>query len=309
MSSDIILVTDYLRNDLDGVACIYSYSEFLQRKGVNAIGATFTKPHREAQFVIDSFKIKKLGDADKIIGTCDGVILVDASDVKGISPKIAPSRVIEIIDHRKMNEAEKFPNAKVQIEFVGSAATLIAEKFYKSRIPISKESAILLALAIVSNTINFKAGVTTERDKRMYKWLGPKAKIPKNFAHKMFVHKSKFNKPLKNIIEEDFASLRLGNKEFGIAQLEIVGVEKFVNNNLENIRKILFGIKKKKSQDFIFLTCIDVEKGFNIFVTIDEKTEKLISSTFRVKFVEGVAKRPGVIMRKEITPLIKGALL
>lgn len=299
------LVTCYLRNDLDGVACVYAYSEFLKKNKIDAIGAIFGKPHREAKFVMDRFKIKNLQKADKFVNSNEGIILVDASDIRGISPKIDPSKVIELIDHRKMNEVEKFPNAKPQIEFVGAAATLIAEKFYKNKIPISKESSRLLITAIVSNTINFKASNCTERDVKMYKWLSKQVKVPKSFYHKMFVHKSKFTKPLKKIFDEDFSSIMLNGKNFGIAQLEILNADKFVKNNLNNIKKVLSQIKKEKSQDLIFLTCIDTEKGFNIFVTIDENTENLLASTFDVKFSNGVAKRPGVIMRKEITPLIK----
>jgi len=299
----MILVTCYTRNDLDGAACVYAYAEFLQKKGINAVGAIFGKPHREAQFVMDSFKIKKFPDASKVLGS-QKIILVDASDVYGISPKINTKNVIEIIDHRKFNTIDKFPNAKAQIELVGAAATLIAEKFYNEKIPISKESALFLISAIISNTINFK-GITTEKDKKMYKWLSKQAKMPKNFVHKMFLHKSKFNKSLKKIIEDDFSDLVLNGKNFGIAQLEIVNAEKFMKDNMTEIRKILGEIKKERAQDLIFLTCIDIEKGFNIFVTIDRETEDLISSTLNIKFVNGTTRRKGIIMRKQITPMIK----
>lgn|SRR3989338_8469878 len=59
----MILVTDYLRNDIDGVACIYAYSEFLNKKGIDAAGTIFGKPHSESQFVIDKLKLKMLGCA------------------------------------------------------------------------------------------------------------------------------------------------------------------------------------------------------------------------------------------------------
>ena len=71
---------------------------------------------------------------------------------------------IEVVDHRAVNEADKFQNAKIQIEMVGSAATLIAEKFLHATTSTSPESAALLYSAIISNTINFQANVTTDRD-------------------------------------------------------------------------------------------------------------------------------------------------
>ena len=54
---------------------------------------------------------------------------------------------------------------------------------------------------------------------------------------------------------------------------------------------------------------IEMEKGFNIFVTIDKETENLIAPILNVKFVNGTAKRKGIIMRKQITPMIKERMI
>lgn len=297
----MILVTDYMRNDLDGVACVYAYSEFLKKKGVDAVGGIFGKPHAESRFVMDKFGIK-IANAEKLIASSESIILVDASDLRGISPKIEPGKVIEIIDHRKLHDADKFPHAKVQIELVGSAATLIAEKFRQEKIPISRQSAAILACAIVSNTVNFKAGVTTMRDKAAFKWLNSKAKVSERFIHRMFVHKSQFN--LRKELISGFASFTFGNSNIGMAQLEIVDAESFVRKNHAGIKKFLEQMKKSKDLDHVFLTCIDVEKVVNIFLSISADTERLISPILKIRFENGTAKRRGVIMRKEITPLL-----
>ncbi len=130
VSRDELLITAYENPDLDGFACAFAYSEFLTKQGFDSVAAVFGKPHREVQFVIKKFNIHGLADASKLVGNASGIVLVDASDVSGLSDKIDPTKVVEIVDHRKVNEAQRFPNAKVQIEFVGAAATLIAEKFH-----------------------------------------------------------------------------------------------------------------------------------------------------------------------------------
>jgi nanoRNase/pAp phosphatase (c-di-AMP/oligoRNAs hydrolase) len=58
-----------------------------------------------------------------------------------------------VIDHRKFHHADEFINAKQNIELVGSASTLIAEKFSQNSITPSREVAVCLYAAIVSNTI------------------------------------------------------------------------------------------------------------------------------------------------------------
>ncbi|MFZ3077735.1 MAG: DHHA2 domain-containing protein [Candidatus Aenigmatarchaeota archaeon] len=298
-----IIITSYDTMDLDGSSCVFAYAELLRKQGKDATAAIFETLKKEAEFVFRKFNIPPLEDANKIVKDSD-VILVDASDLK-ISSKIKPEQVVEIIDHRKIHEAHKFPNAKVQIELVGAAATMVAEKFYNSKFEPSKESAILLYSAIVSNTINFQANVTSERDRKMADWLKSRVSLPKDYTHELFAAKSEFDKPLKEIFMEYFSSPVFGKMKFGIVQLEIVDVEEFVSENMKQIEETLSEIKEEQKVDKTFLTCIDVEKGFNIFVAFDADVRKIIEEVLEVKFAGNAAKRNGIIMRKEIVPLLK----
>lgn len=300
-----LLIIPYTNPDLDGTACAYSYAEFLQKQGKNAVAAIFGTPHREALFVLQKFNIPTVKNANHEINYADEIIIVDASTLPGLSNKIPLNKVIEIIDHRKINEAHKFSNANIQIESVGAAATLVAEKFFNIKTVISKEAAALLFSAIVSNTINFKAHVTTERDRQMARWLKEKFACPLNYIHEMFYYKSKIEKPLKEIILDDFAIFNLGRCSLGIAQLEIINTDELIKGKIKEIKKILKELKKEKTLDLIFLTCIDLEKSYNKFVLIDEKTKKLAELALDIQFTNGVAERNGILMRKEIVPLIK----
>jgi manganese-dependent inorganic pyrophosphatase len=297
-----MIVTAYENPDVDGTACAYAYAEFLNKQGTEALAVVFGVPHREAQFVMKEFKIEGFAKGEEHLA--EKVVLVDASDLRGLSDKLAPNQVIEIIDHRKIHEAEKFPNAKSQIELVGSAATLIAEKFKAASIEPSEEAAALLFSAIVSNTINFQAKVTTDRDQEMAEWLQSFVEIPDDYVHRMFADKSAFTKNLKETMEDDYAMFDFG-KQVGIAQLEIVDVDNFIDKNKEEIQEALKTLKKEKEMKLCFLTTIDLEKGFNIFVTIDDETEQILSQVLQISFDERKAKREGIIMRKEIIPLLK----
>lgn len=303
-----LLVTSYTNPDLDGVACTLGYAEFLQKNGKGSIAAIFGNPHREARFVLRKFNIPDLPDADKIIDEVDGIIIVDTSNLRSLSTKIDPQKVIEVIDHRKVHEAHEFPNAKIQIELVGSAATLIAEKFYNTNAPISMESAALLYSAIVSNTINFQAKVTTERDRKMADWLKDKYAIPDNYVRNMFLDKSHFTKPLKETMADDFVVFHINGRSLGIAQLEIVDVDEFIRANHDAIIGTLTEFKAEKSLDLVFLTCIDVEKAFNQIVVIDNETKELIDRALSIEVKGDVGRTNGIFMRKEIVPLIKGVL-
>ncbi|MBL7169931.1 MAG: DHH family phosphoesterase [Candidatus Aenigmarchaeota archaeon] len=304
---DKILVTSYCNPDLDGTACMVAYSELLKKQGKNAVCGYFGNLHEETIYVLREFNIPKPPKGDKLIEECGKIILVDASNPIVLDSKIDPKKVVEIIDHRKKHRVENFPNAKGQIELVGAAATLITEKYIESKVPIDRESAILLYGAIVSNTLNFKSNTMTERDGKAADWLRQFIDIPDSFARDMFLAKSNFGgKNIKEILIQDRKTVGKDAKvRFSIFQLEVVDLEKIIENNKKEILDFLKEEKDRQQLDYTFLTGIDLEKGFNIFAAVDEETKDLLEKSLEIKFIDNIAKREGLLMRKEIIPIIE----
>ncbi len=308
MNPTEILVTSYMSPDLDGFACAYAYTEFLNKQNQRAILGISGEPHEEAKFLLKQYNIpfvpQSFNPADFA-----RIILVDASDLQGIDPRINPDQVIEVIDHRKVNEMEAFKNAKVQVEMVGSAATLIAEKFIGGKVVMSRDAAVLLYGAIVSNTLNFKANITTDRDRNVAAWLAAFIHPPADFVMAMFAAKSNVTKEnLSEAIDHDFASFDL-SKRVGVGQLEMIGAEEFVAQLKPDILGKLEFLKQTENFDLIFLSVVDLEKGQNIFITADQSSQELLTSIFGFQFTDNAAIRPGLILRKEIMPLIKEKLV
>lgn len=303
-----VLITCYVNPDLDGVAGAIGYAEFLSKTGKTCEAGIIGELHDEPKYMLDRFGFpypQSIPNADNY----DEVILVDASDLNGLEGKIAPEKVIEIIDHRKVHEADKFQNAKVQIEFVGAATTLIAEKFMQNNIPISKESATLIYGAIISNTLNFKGTVTTDRDKKAAEWLNQVAQLHQSFARELFVAKSDLSgAKLAERIESDFAWFTMGSKKVGIAQIEMIGATKLIDERGSEITQTLDKIKSEMNLDFVFQNTIELEEPKNLFVTDNEPTKALLKKVLNAKFSGIVATRPNLIMRKQIVPLLKEEL-
>ncbi len=300
-----ILVTAYKSPDLDGSGGAYAYAELLNASGKSATAVIFGHLRREAQFAFDKIGAM-IPSGEDLIDETSNVILVDSCEIKGIADTINPEQVVEVMDHRSVNEAKKeFPNAKIQIELVGSCATLIVEKFIESKIVPTEKSATLLFLAIVSNTINFKNKVTTKRDVEAASYLKELYPIDGNLIHEMFAHQSNLRGPLKEIFHRDKWSNKILGKVFSIYQFEIVDVDNFIENNLEEIKEALVEVQNEGKFDFVFLTCVDLEKAENTFVVPDDKTGRLIGEILNVEFVDNISHYPEIIMRKEIMPKIK----
>src|SRR3989344_8775262 len=191
--------------------------------------------HAEAAYLIDRFGIEDV--VHDPAGPFDSFSLVDASDMAGMPSAIREEDVMEIIDHREVHRADElFPNAKIHIERVGSAATLIAEKYRSSEYSIDPHSGILLFGAIYSNTLNFQASITTERDKAAADWLRTQVAVPTSLVDEMFAAKTRsISENLREALAIDAKQFTIGKYRIGIAQLEILGLQKLADARLNDI--------------------------------------------------------------------------
>ena len=304
-----ILITAKISPDLDGLACAFAYAKLLNKidKDNKYVAGVYGEAHIEARYLIERFNIKEglvLNPEIKF----DKFILVDASDLKGMPEIIRAEDVIEVIDHRKTHRAnELFPNAKIQVEKVGAAATLIFEKYIEHGLNLDKNSVYLLLGAIYSNTLNFLSDIVSVRDKEAaHSLINNGVKIPADLIEKMFSFKSDY---IKNNLEKsilgDFKDFDNG---LGIAQLEGYDLVSIVSEKINEIKIILTSLKEKYKLKYIFLTAIDLKNNYNIFVVIDEKTKILLEPLNLVFNDKGIAKNTKLILRKQIMPLLIGKL-
>jgi len=302
-----ILITAKISPDLDGVACAYAYAELLNQidKNNEYIAGVYGEAYIEAHYLLERFNIKE-GIIFNPKNKFDKFILVDASDIKGMPEVIREEDVIEVIDHRKIHQApDIFPNAKVQVEMVGAAATLIFEKFKENKIMLSLNSRYLLLGAIYSNTLNFKSSIVNERDRDAVKNLKNECeiKLPDNLIEEMFLYKSNYiEKNLEKTMISDFKSFDNG---LDIAQLEAYEMEKIVNKKLLLIREVLMKLKEENNLKYIFLTVADIKNAHNIFVVVDEKTKLLLEKSLNLTFNDDMVSYNGeLLLRKQIMPLL-----
>lgn len=308
MATDRILVTSYLDPDLDGTSCMVAYSELLRSEGIGAFPIIIGEPQQEVEWVVKRFGIK-LPPKGGALTSYDKIILVDASERRHLASWMDADKVIEIIDHRKSNDAHLFKNAKAQIERVGAAATLVAERLLERGITPSKEAAILLYSAIVSNTLNFRVSMTTPRDREMADWANQTAQLGADYPLEFFKAKSDLTGDRLRIqLDRDFGISEKDGKIIGISQIEMVGAREIVKARSVEILETLDELARKEGANIAFLTIADVGDGINVFVTPYPDTQRLLEKALGVRFEDGVAVLNKLMLRKEIAPMVKELL-
>ena len=141
------IVTTYINPDMDGISLMYAYTELLRKKREKADYYFEGTMKKEAEIVLNKFNIK-LNTATRIENE-DKIVLVDTNYLTEIPKAIEKENIVEIIDHHNKDSWLNDRNdIKIQIELIGAAATLVAERFKNENIKISRESAILLFMEL-----------------------------------------------------------------------------------------------------------------------------------------------------------------
>lgn len=172
--------------DIDAYACIISYSELLQKQGIDAVPFSSSKLNES---ITNSVRAWYSVDLKKYIPTKqDQFIIVDSSNPDSLDRQAEIERVEAVLDHRTyfVNRWKSIDLTGVEIDAIGAAATLIYEKWQKSSLSMSDASAKLLLTAIIDNTLGLRSWVTTDRDKRALSNLQKIAKLPKDWEKRYF---------------------------------------------------------------------------------------------------------------------------
>jgi nanoRNase/pAp phosphatase (c-di-AMP/oligoRNAs hydrolase) len=283
--------------DIDALACIFAYKELLDLKNKKSeivitagFNSSITKKYRNISF---NNKFSKSENQEFVI--------MDVSDPEHFEKFVELNSVSHIFDHHPGFEtywSEKIGDNSV-IEPIGAAATLIFREYKKEGLldKISPLSAELLAVAILSNTLNFQAKITKEEDKIAYEEL-------KNFFLYLPVfEKQYFSEVQANIENNILDSLKNDSKQINpelfIAQLEVWDSDHTIHNFQKEIRLFLQSVNSKVS----FLNLIELNKKRNTIICTDNETLEYIKKYFpEFKFdaERKMAITPHVILRKEI---------
>lgn len=158
--------------DIDGYASSIAYRELLKMKGIDA---KFVSNATLNYSITDSLKNISYTIDDYSIDSNDKYIILDLSDKSYFPEFVDENSIVEIIDHHPGFEEywnNKLGNNSI-IELIGSVATIIVEKYEQALLldKMDKDVAKLLMAAILDNTLNFTANITTDRDKLAYKKL------------------------------------------------------------------------------------------------------------------------------------------
>lgn len=297
---DLIITSAEGFTDIDGLACALAYQELSNKEGWKSL---VVLPGRLNQSVTKTVKCWGFNFNTEIDNNQVNTVIMDVSEPSHIAKFVDQKRITEIYDHHFGFEdywKDKLGD-KAKIEHVGACATLIWEEF-KSRgldNQISELSANLLYTAIISNTLNFQASVTHQRDIQAFEELKQHINLSTDWIEQYFTElESGIYKDIKQAIIDDTKIQEFPNLgiTFVIGQIELWNSQKFVKDNLQLIKSALEGF----DNPHWFLTSPSISEGKNYLYADNPQVKKLLTKILNAKFDGDIGMTSKLWLRKEI---------
>lgn len=287
--------------DIDAYAGCVAYAELLRLQGHDAIALSTSRMNESITRALREWEVEF--ESEYAGGKDDTFLLVDVSDPAQLDSIVDMDRIEEVVDHRVGGDSywrEKIGDTGVCIELVGSACTLIYERWKRAGLvkKISKTSARLLMCGILDNTLNFRASITTDRDREAYDVLLKQADLPQDWPRVYFsdCESAIFNN-FPTALQNDSKMLIFATfpKQLAVGQVVVWNGSHVISEYGEEIDGVLASMSP-----VWFLNIVSISEGCSYFYAHDPSVKSWLAALLGVEFDGSVALASRLWLRKEI---------
>ena len=299
-----ILIFGHKNPDTDTI-CSSMVKQILNEKDgkTNTQAVRLGNVNKETQYVLDYLKIEAL---ELIEGVKKGqeVILIDHNEFSQSADGIEKAKIIGVIDHHRIANFQTTEPLYYTARPYGCTSTILFKDFKQKGIEIEKTEAILMASAIISDTLLLKSPTTTSHDKEALEEL---AKIANIDLDTYGIEMLKAGTDLDDFSEEELINLDAKKFEENgvkcvIAQVNTVSIEDVLKRKEKLEEAINNEIEKDNLNLFVF-AITDILNSNSQIIALGNRTD-IIEKSYKLEdnmaFLEGVVSR-----KKQILPMVE----
>ena len=296
---DKVLIFGHKNPDTDSI-CSSLVKEILNKKNEceNSKAVRLGNVNKETQYVLDYLGIEAPELIEKV-EEGQKVILVDHNEFSQSAEGIEKAKILGVIDHHRISNFETLEPLYYTARPYGCTSTILYKEFVQKGIEIERTEAILMASAIISDTLLLKSPTTTEHDKKALEEL---AKIANIDINKYGLEMLKAGTDLddfseKELINIDAKSLDKNGTKFVIAQVNTVSIEDVLKRQEKLEEEINKEIEEKGLSLFV-LAITDILNSNSEIIALGSKAD-VVEKAFDKKLENNRAFLEGVVSRKK----------
>lgn len=300
-----VLIFGHKNPDTDSI-CSSIVKEILNRKNgcEESQAVRLGNINKETQYVLNYLNIETPKLIEKV-EEGQKVILVDHNEFSQSVEGIRNAKILGVVDHHRISNFETLEPLYYTARPYGCTSTILYKEFVEKNIKIERTEAILMASAIISDTLLLKSPTTTEHDKKALEEL---AKIADINVQEYGLEMLKAGTDLDEFSEEQLINLdakcvEKDETKFVIAQVNTVSIE----DVLKRQEKLEIQIKNEieaKGLSLFILAITDILNSNSEIIALGSKAN-VVEKAFDKKlennrmFLEGVVSR-----KKQLLPVI-----
>lgn len=299
-----ILIFGHKNPDTDTI-CSSMVKQILNEKDgkTNTQAVRLGNVNKETQYVLDYLKIEA---PELIEGVKKGqeVILIDHNEFSQSADGIEKAKIIGVIDHHRIANFQTTEPLYYTARPYGCTSTILFKDFKQKGIEIEKTEAILMASAIISDTLLLKSPTTTSHDKEALEEL---AKIANIDLDTYGIEMLKAGTDLDDFSEEELINLDAKKFEENgvkcvIAQVNTVSIEDVLKRKEKLEEAINNEIENDNLNLFVF-AITDILNSNSQIIALGNRTD-IIEKSYKLEdnmaFLKGVVSR-----KKQILPMVE----
>lgn len=300
-----VLIFGHKNPDTDTI-CSAMVKEILYKKNgcEKSKAVRLGNVNKETQYVLNYLGLEAPELIEKVEEGQE-VILVDHNEFNQSVEGIEKAKILEVVDHHRIANFETSEPLYYTARPFGCTSTILYKEFKNRNIEIKKTEAILMASAIISDTLLLKSPTTTDHDRKALEELGKIAGINvEEYGLEMLKAGTDLDDfSAEELINLDAKSLDKDGTKFVIAQVNTVSIEDVLKRQNELEDAINKAIEEKGLSLFV-LAITDILNSNSEIIALGTKKDA-VEKAFEKKLENNRAFLEGVVSRKkQLLPFI-----
>ena len=294
-----ILIFGHKNPDTDTI-CASMVKERLNKKDgkTNSKAVRLGNVNKETQYVLDYLKL----EAPELIENVEEgqeVTLVDHNEFGQSAKGIEKAKILEVVDHHRISNIETSEPLYYTARPYGCTCTILFEEYKQKGYEINKEEAILMASAIMSDTLLLKSPTTTKHDIDALAELEKIAGIDiKAYGLEMLKAGTDLDDfTAEELVNLDAKSLDKNGTKFVIAQVNTVSIQDVLKRQ-EELETAMKNEIAKNNLNIFVLAITDILNSNSEIIALGDKVE-IVEKGFNTKLENNRAFLEGVVSRKK----------